>query len=230
MKTKLEKLDNDLLGRLDHVSKLLNKVGADVLGQRVRRLRDAQGLSIREVAERAGISKNSIVRLEQGRGTQAITILKVCSVLGIHVERLAEPTSEDVLAIAHRNRDDRWFDMADMGSKPLLGANRPMTQRQRKQAFAAGARVPVNLLKCRLPGGKVLPSILEIYEVSPKRSHVGEEFAYVLNGDAIITVGKKKYRLRQDESLTFWSAEPHCYAPADPKKVPVRILSVRVDG
>lgn len=187
-------------------------------------------MSIREVAETAAISKNSIVRLEQGRGTQPITVLKVCSVLGVHVERLAEPTTDDVIAIVHKHKDDHWFDIADMGSKPLLDANRPLTARERKQAVAAGAEVPVNLLKCRLPGGKVMPSILEVYKPSPVRSHVGEEFAHVLKGEAIITVGRKKYRLKKGESITFWSAEPHSYAPADPKKIPVQILSIRVDG
>ncbi len=222
--------DKNLLDRLERVSRLLHKAGAKVIGHRVRRLRDAQGVSIREVAEKAEISKNSIVRLEQGRGTQPITILKVCSTLGVHVERLAEPSSDDVVAVAHKNKDDHWFDMADMGSRPLLNAKKPITPRQRKQAVNAGASVPINLLKSRLPGGKFLPSVLEVYQTSPLRSHVGEEFAYILDGEGVITVGKKKYRLKKGESITFWSAEPHSYAPADPKKVPVRILSLRVDG
>jgi len=222
--------DKKLLNRLDRISSLLDTVGSTVVGHRVRRLRDAQGFSIREVAERADISKNSLVRLEQGRGTQAVTVLKVCNVLGIHIERLAEPTAEDVVAIAHKSRDDQWFDMADMGSRPLLDSKKPLTARQRKQAVADGASVPINLLRSRLPGGKFLPSVLEVYQASPLRSHVGEEFAYVLDGEALITVGKKKFRLAQGESITFWSAEPHRYAPADPKKGPVRILSVRVDG
>ena len=224
------KTDKKLLDRLDRVAELIEKTGLSVIGQRVRRLRDAQGVSIRDVADKAEISKNSIVRLEQGRGTQPITILRVCSTLGVHVERLAEPSSEDVVAITHKNKDDHWFDMADMGSRPLLNAKKPITLKQRKQAVASGASVPINLLKSRLPGGKFLPSVLEIYQSSPVRNHVGEEFAYVLEGEGIITVGNKKHRLKQGESITFWSAEPHSYAPADPKKVPVRILSLRIDG
>lgn len=223
-------IDKNFLDRLHRVSLLLEKAGAKVIGHRVWRLRNAQGISIRELADKAEISKNSIVRLEQGRGTQPITILKVCSTLGVHVERLADPTSEDVVAVVHKNKDDRWFDMGDMGSKPLLDAKKAITPRQRKQAVASGASVPINLLKSRLPSGKFLPSVLEVYQASPVRSHVGEEFAYVLEGEGVITVGKKKHRLKQGESITFWSAEPHSYAPADPKKVPVRILSLRVDG
>ncbi len=231
MKTKTNKNDADLLKRLDRLGQLLENVGPEILGHRVRRLRDQQGISIRDLADRAGINKNSIVRLEQGRGTQPITILKVCSVLGVHVERLAEPSENDMtLAVVHKKKDDRWFDAADMGSQPLHDSKRPLTPAQRKRAVSQGAQVPINLLKCRLPGGRVLPSVLEIWKKSPERSHVGEEFAFVLSGTAIITVGDKHHRLKEGESITFWSAEPHSYAPADSKKVPVKILSIRIEG
>ncbi len=231
MKAKANKNDEDLLKRLDRVGQLLENIGREILGHRVRRLRDQQGISVRELAERAGINKNSIVRLELGRGTQPMTILKVCSVLGVHVERLADPSESDMtLAVVHKKKDDRWFDAADMGSQPLLDSKRPLTPAQRKQAVKQGAQVPVNLLKCRLPGGRVLPSVLEIWEKSPERSHVGEEFAFVLSGTVIITVGDKRHRLKEGESITFWSAEPHSYAPADSKKVPATILSVRIEG
>ena len=219
------------MDRIERIGALLKKVGPEILGHRIRRIRDQQGISIRDVAEKATISKNSIVRLEQGRGSQPITVLKICTVLGVHVERLAEPTDEDlVIAVKHQTKDDRWFDAADMASRSLLGAQQPLKPGERKKAVAQGALIPINLLKSKLPGGCILPSVLEIYQKSPTRSHAGEEFAYVLSGYAIITIGGKKHRLKAGESITFWSAEPHSYAPADPEKVPVRILSVRVDG
>lgn len=223
--------DAHLIQRLNRIRALLDSVGPEVLGHRIRRLRDRQGLSIREVADRAQVSKNSIVRLEQGGGTQPITLLRVCSVLGLHVERLAEPTGEDMrLAATHRAADDRWFDAGDMGSAPLLEADRPLTAAERKGAVRGGVKTPVNMLQCRLPGGCFLPSVLEVFEETAPRSHVGEELAYVLEGQAVITVGGEAHVLSQGEAITFWSAEPHTYAPADSDEVPVRILSVRIDG
>ena len=230
MNVEPKNFDQELIGRLDRVSAILNQIGAEVLGNRVRRLRDLQGLSIREVAEKASISKNSIVRLEQGRGTQPITIIKICAVLGVHIQRLAEPADEDVISVTHVKKDDQWFDGANMSSQPLLNSKRPLTAKQRQQAVSQGAQLPVNLLKCRLPGGKILPSILELHGPSPVRSHVGEEFVYVISGTVIVTVSDKKHRLKQGESMTFWSAEPHSYAPANSKSSPATILSVRVDG
>ena len=230
MGSKKKKIDADLLNGLERVNELLSTAGPDAIGHRVRRLRNAQGLSVRQIAEKASVSKSSIVRLEQGRGSQAITILKVCSALGVHVERLAGSAEQDVVAAVHRKKDDRWFDLGDMASKPLLDLDRPLTLRERKKAVATGAQIPVNLLHCRLPGGSILSCILEISKKTPVRSHVGEEFVYVLSGSVLITVGKEKFRLKEGESLTFWSAEPHAYAPADSRNVPVQILSVRVDG
>jgi len=104
----------------------------------------------------------------------------------------------------HQKGDDRWFDVADMGSAPLLGvADRALTAAERKRAVAKGAQAPVNLLNSRLPGGKVLPSILEVYQESPVRSHVGEELAYVLSGTAIITVGEKKAPTQRERIHCF---------------------------
>lgn len=223
--------DAQLLDRLAWLEGLLERVDPDVLGHRLRRFRTQQGLSIREVADRARVSKNSIVRLERGGGTLPITILKVCSVLGVHAERLAGPGAPDlVLAAVHRTADDRWYDAGDMGSAPLAGGDRPLDIEERRAAVEAGASTPVNLLRSRLPGGRALPSVLELWKPSPERSHVGEELVYVLEGRAAITVGGTRHELGPGESIVFWSAEPHSYAPADPERIPARILSVRLDG
>ena len=103
-----------------------------------------------------------------------------------------------------------------------------LTRAERKKAVRQGAKAPVNLLKSRLPGGRVLPCIMEVYEKSSVRSHVGEEFVYVLSGEVVITIGRKRHRLSTGESITFFSAEPHTYQPADPSKGPVTLLVARV--
>ncbi len=211
--------------------KLLEEVGPAVVGQRLRRLRESQGLSIRSLAEKASVSKNSVVRLEQGGGTQSGTLVKVCTALGFHIDRLLENKDRDaVTAAAHHHDQDRWYDHGDMGSEPLLGATGPLTKKERAKAVKLGAQTPVKLLQSRLPGGRVMPSLLEVYEPTEPRSHIGEEFAYVLEGKAIITVAGEEHTLEAGEALTFWSAEPHSYAPADSRRVPVRILSVRIEG
>lgn len=203
---------------------LVERIGPVVLGDRLRRLRTGMGLSIREVAGLAGLSKTSLVRLEQGERCRSATISRVCEVLGVHLERLADgPT--DAVGMVHRASDERWVDMMDVAARALPS---PPRGRSRRTGTAAPVAVAVNLLRSRLTNGRVLPTILEVRAESAPRSHPGEEFVYVLAGKLRLTVGSSVFTLAAGDSITFWSGELHSYAPAG--RAPTRVLSVRVDG
>ena len=52
-------------------------------------------VSIRELAERAMVSKSSIVSLEHGKSCRPSTLAKVCTAMNLHLERLiADPDQE----------------------------------------------------------------------------------------------------------------------------------------
>ncbi len=192
-------------------------------GDRLRRIRLQQGLSIRQIADLAGISKTSVVQVEAGRTSRRATYLKVAQVMGLHLERLLEASHQQEKPYAiHRRSADEWFDLTKFDQGPLPSdADLAM--------LSAGGVVPLNILHPRLEGGRIKPTILELYGPSPVRSHAGEEHVYVLSGRASISVGESTVELDEGESITFWSAEPHGYAPATGSKLPVRLLSVRVD-
>lgn len=223
--------DKDLrrwLQREAETQELIKNVLPAVLGARLRRARKRMGFSIRDLAQSANVSKNSIVRLESGGMPHATTLLKVCGALGIHVASIAKPgPAEQQVAAIHRHDDDRWFDLTDFGAGPL--ENRPLTQEERRQRVDQGVQVPLMILTSRLDSGRLLPTVLELYQASESRSHPGEEFVYVLEGTAAITVGSEVFELSAGESATFWSAEEHRYAPALGSPLPVRVLSIRID-
>ena len=52
-----------------------------ILGKRVERHRIEAGLTQAELAERAGIGKRTLERLEAGRGTELVTLLRVLRIL-----------------------------------------------------------------------------------------------------------------------------------------------------
>lgn len=206
------------------IDALVARVGATVIGDRVRRVRTSMGLSIRDVAAQSGLSKTSVVRLEQGGTCRAGTLIRVCDVLGLHVDGLRQSgAGEDVIAI-HRAGDDRWYDLGDVAGAPLPPGNRARAGEAGREAVA----VAVDLLRSRLPRGRVLPTILEVRRGSEVRSHPGEEFVYVLSGRLRLTVGATTAVLEEGESVCFLSGEPHAYAPAG--RAPARVLSVRVNG
>jgi transcriptional regulator with XRE-family HTH domain len=59
-------------------------------GDALRRIRTEAGLTIAELAERSGVTKSSILRLEAGSGRQpkASTITRLARALDVSVERL----------------------------------------------------------------------------------------------------------------------------------------------
>ncbi|MBL0172862.1 MAG: cupin domain-containing protein [Gemmatimonadaceae bacterium] len=211
-------------------ARVMESLSSEALGDRLRRARMRQGRSIRELADAAGLSKSSIVRLEQGGGTYPMTIVKVAAALGLHVARLRDPDSagDDRLAV-HRLDDDRWYDLTDFGAGPLGGVDRPLTPDERAELARQGVAVPIVVLASRLSDGQLMSNVVEVYAPSETRAHPGEEFVYVLDGAATITVGSTVITLARGESLVFRSAEPHTYAPLEGSVLPARLLMVRLD-
>ena len=213
--------DEAVLDRINAIGALLADLPPEVVGDRLRRLRQRQSLSIRELAARAGISKTSLVGLEKGNRARPTTVLAVCNALGIHIQRVLSPTDDDLqVAVAHHRADDRWHDLRDFGSGVLGGADRPLDAAEREAAAREHGAIPLCMLTSRLPDSAILPSVIELGAPTDVRSHPGSEFVYVLAGCLELTVGDHRYVLAQDESICFRSAEPHRYAPADGATTP----------
>lgn len=196
----------------------------------MRRTRMQQQLSIRQLAEKAGISKTSVVQVESGRTSRRSTYLKVAQVLGLHLDRLLleNPMGDRPYAV-HHGENDSWFDLVHFGDGPLPSAAQHSVEARAALSSREGV-APLNILASRLEQGRIKPTIIEVFSRSETRSHAGEEYVYVLEGKAVVYVGSDSVTLDQGESITFWSAEPHSYAPAENADLPVRLLSVRVDS
>ncbi len=210
---------------------LLSGVDLGVLGDRIRVARSRQARSIRDVASEASVSKTSIVRIEKGGSCEPNTIAKVCAALGLHLEALVSGSHASANVAVHRTEDDRWYDLVDFAGGPLGGIDRPLTTQERERFSNDGQAIPLNILKSRLPQGRLLSTVIELYGTSPIRSHSGEEWVFVLSGNAVITINETRYSLCVGESIVFRSAEPHSYSPQESSASgePVRLISVRLD-
>lgn len=202
---------------------MLQKVGPVVLGQRIRRRRIVKGISIRDLADRANVSKTSVVRLESGMPCHGTTIAKVCAGIGLHLDRFLDPGEEEFASV-HRHKDDQWYDLIKFADGPIERANDP----EYRKKIAAKGVAPLLLFKNALSNGQIFSAVVELHRESPARSHPGEEWVYVLTGSAVIRVGQQTYTVSEGECMNFWSAEEHTYAPAPGYELPVRILSVTV--
>ena len=73
-------------------------------------MRLRQGLSLRELARRAGLSKDGLLRLERGDSISYEALTAVCTVLSTHITLLARPESaEDELVVLTASENQVWI-------------------------------------------------------------------------------------------------------------------------
>jgi transcriptional regulator with XRE-family HTH domain len=203
------------------------------LGNRIQRVRQRLGLSVRDLAERAGVNKDTIVKLERGQTPSYRTLVHVCDALEISVVQLLRPEAEageDAVVALHLRQTEQRV------PRPLveLDPQSPETVRYReatqRELIAADEKVLLSWLSCRLPGGKLNAWLLELRGETDVSTHPGEEFVFCLRGTAQLMVAGRAYILYEGDAATFWCAEPHTYAPSDEAmaagELPVLLLSV----
>lgn len=201
-----------LLDSESDVRDIQKRVSAEVIGARVRRERIAHGISIRDLASRSNLSPHSITRLEAGQPFRAITLVKVCAALEIHVDRIAEAIENDVAA-KHSLTDNRWHFLDGYAEGFMGGGDGAVAGEERRKIAMSAGQNPLVILKSRLDAGTLLSTVIEVHVPSETRSHPGEELVYALHGPVQVTVADRGYTLETGESLVFWGTEPHSYEP-----------------
>jgi XRE family transcriptional regulator, master regulator for biofilm formation len=80
-----------------------------MIGKRVQLLRKAQGMSLTELADRAGVAKSYISSLERDiqKNPSILFLEKIAVVLKVPIERLIDPES----AAKVDQLDQEWYDI-----------------------------------------------------------------------------------------------------------------------
>lgn len=160
---------------------------AAYLGDKIRRLRQAQGMSQRELARLAGLTNGTISMIEQARVSPSVASLK--KILDGFGLTLAEFFS------AEFDPDTRVFFRA---AEMTRIADGPLILRQ------VGWRRPNQKLQVLhetyAPGGDTGPAML---------SHEGEEAGVIVRGNIEITVGGQCEVLGAGDGYYFDSHLPH---------------------
>lgn len=210
------------------------------VGQRVRKLRETRGMTIRELAARAGISKTTLLRLEQGMPVTMSVLIKVCDVLDTIPPNLWMPGDPDDRPYRlHRGAKGDWrlaFNrrkrrstlpnftvVGDPGERGRLG----------RLGFVTGF---FQSHTCALPKGQLQAGFVELYglrdEARPRYTHAGEEYVLCLQGHVRMTVDDHEFFLKPGDAVTFWSKRYHTYeSMLDPAMgEPSVILMVWIEG
>jgi transcriptional regulator with XRE-family HTH domain len=177
---------------------------AGSMAANLRRLRASAGLTLEAVAERAGVSKNTVIQVEQGRANPSIaTLCRLADALGVGVASLIEtPPSPRVTVRRAADTPALWA--SETGSRAL---------------FCLGTDPPdsVELWDWTLAPGDGFDG-----EAHPLGT---VELLLVLEGQVAVRVGSGEHHLAAGDSVLFEAEVSHRYA--NPGEDPCRfVLSV----
>ncbi len=180
----------------------------EMLASRVRRFRYNKKLSIEQLAQKAKVDKNTIVRIEKGEGRPNLkTLINICNALGESVDKLIDMN-------AHENKDF------------YVHRRKKTSAKGRKSTGKKGLRL--GDLVAKLPFGLINAVILEIDGEGQMRSHSGEEILFCLKGKVGVNIGNTSVTLEKGDSVMIFGREPHQYFNADKSNKPVTAVGFSV--
>lgn len=181
-----------------------------VIAARVRDYRQAEGLSVAEMAERVGISKAMLSKIENAQTSCSLTTLSRLAI-GLNVpvtalfRGLDDPREAVFIPSGH------GAEIVRRGSRvghhySLLGSLRGSHKRMEA----------------------LLVTLTESSEVFPLFQHTGTELLYMLEGEMVYGHGDARYTLTPGDALQLDGEGPH--GPDQLVKLPIRFLSVIAFG
>jgi transcriptional regulator with XRE-family HTH domain len=181
-----------------------------VIAARVRDYRQAEGLSVAEMAERVGISKAMLSKIENAQTSCSLTTLS----------RLATGLNVPVTALFRGLDDPREavFIPAGHGAEIVRRGSRI----GHHYSLLGSLRGSHKRMEA------VLVTLTESSEVFPLFQHTGTELLYMLEGEMVYGHGDARYTLRPGDALQLDGEGPH--GPDQLVTLPIRFLSVIAFG
>ena len=179
------------------------------LGERVKAVREAKGLSLAALSEISGVPGATLSRIENNRMSPTFGVLSRVMV-GLGVDWGA------LLHAAHAPAGERLVSFAEAG-----------------EGEATSVRGSVARVLHADENARALPIIVEVCtphleEVGGLNKHLGEEFCYVMDGTLVLHIqGYPPRVMKTGASALFDSSIPHAYVSGASGSATVLIVSQR---
>ncbi|MDR0879001.1 MAG: XRE family transcriptional regulator [Treponema sp.] len=161
-------------------------------GEKIRAIRERRGLTLREVALKAGVSESLVSQIERNKVSPAIdTLLALADALDLDLEYLFADYRRDRSVHVVRKRDRNSF------TRPGVLYER-LAQVEGKNDIG----IEAYLISIE-PGAKT---------GSTEYGHQGWELGVVESGRADLTIGNQTHTLKPGDSASFRSDAPHVLA------------------
>ncbi|BBZ01472.1 hypothetical protein MCHIJ_09090 [Mycolicibacterium chitae] len=158
-----------------------------LVGARIRAMRLRQRLTLRDVAERTGVSVSMLSMLERGVSTASVgTLVAVASALGVHMYDL----------FAHKDGADP-SPVTRLDEQTVVSLGEGTTRRVAHNDAAAGLELAINEYDL---GGASGPTATH---------HDGREFGLLISGELTIELDGQRHVLQPGDVIAYSSDRPH---------------------
>ena len=156
------------------------------LSQTIRRVRQAQKMTLEVLAKRSGFSKGFISQVERDLTSPSIaTLIDILQCLGTNISDFFNDTDDDQIVFGKND----YFEKTDVELNNQIQWIIPNAQKN----------IMEPILLTLEAGGSTYPD----------NPHEGEEFGYVLQGSVTLHIGAKTLRAKKGESFYFTSDKKH---------------------
>ncbi len=164
----------------------------DEVGNRIRQLREERGISLADLSDLTGFSVSLLEDIESGtEKPQLGMVMKLSKALDAAVGRLVSGMGTRLFAITRKNE-----------RKPVA---RSASKTSKKNVYSYMSLAPE-------VQGRHMEALIVQLENSGEMEisvHSGEEFIYVLDGIANLTIAKETFDLTPGDSAYYLSTTPH---------------------
>ena len=169
----------------------------NIVGSKIKGLRETKNLSVEEIAERSGLTIDQINSIENDQNLPSLgPLIKIARALGVRLGTFMD--DNDALGPVVCRAEDRERDTSISFSNGATDARKHMEYYPLAQQKA---------------GRHMEPFIIDIHpEETPDfqlSAHEGEEFIYVMQGELEIVYGKDTYTLKEGDSIFYDSIVKH---------------------
>ncbi len=183
--------------------------GASGAGRRIRALREAMGWSLRDLAERSGVSAPMLSQVERGETSPTLAVAtKIASGLELTLSQLLRLDEGEHVAVSRegeRRRYQRGGHRFEELTPPLPGQRADVSLHTLEPGAATGGR-----------------------QDPPMHEPGSRETAVVLAGSLALIVDGTRYQLQAEDGVTFDADLPHRFE--NEGEEPTRFLAVIVAG
>ena len=169
----------------------------NIVGAKIKGIRESKNLTIEEISERSGLSVEQITSIETDQNLPSLgPLIKIARALGVRLGTFMD--DNDALGPVVTRAADRECDSSISFSNGATDARKHMEYHPLAQQKAGRHMEPFII--------DINPADSLEYKLS---AHEGEEFIYVMEGEIELEYGKEKYELKQGDSIYYDSIVKH---------------------